>query len=60
MSAEKGNNDNNDNLEHIRKYVQKHERYFEALGFQRPGGSRGTTRSSGPRSGRWTWPRSKD
>ena len=33
--AEKGNKDN---LEHIRKYVQKHERYFEALGFQRPGG----------------------
>ena len=32
MSAE------NNNLEHIRKYVQKHERYFEALGFQRPGG----------------------
>ena len=32
---EKGNKDN---LEHIRKYVQKHERYFEALGFQRPGG----------------------
>ena len=32
MSAEK------DNLEHIRKYIQKHERYFEALGFQRPGG----------------------
>ena len=38
MSAEKGNNYNNDNLEHIRRYVQKHERYFEALGFQRPGG----------------------
>ena len=56
MSAEKGNKDN---LEHIRRYVQKHERYFEALGFQRPGGSRGTTRSSGPRNGRWTWPRSK-
>ena len=35
MSAEK---DNKDNLEHIRKYIQKHERYFEALGFQRPGG----------------------
>ena len=35
MSARK---DNNDNLEHIRKYIQKHERYFEALGFQRPGG----------------------
>ena len=35
MSAEKGNKDN---LEHIRKYIQKHERYFEALGFQRPGG----------------------
>ena len=35
MSAGKGNNDN---LEHIRRYVQKHERYFEALGFQRPGG----------------------
>ena len=35
MSAWK---DNNDNLEHIRKYIQKHERYFEALGFQRPGG----------------------
>ena len=35
MSAEKGNKDN---LEHIRRYVQKHERYFEALGFQRPGG----------------------
>ena len=32
MSAEK------DNLEHIRMYIQKHERYFEALGFQRPGG----------------------
>ena len=35
MSAEK---DNKDNLEHIRNYIQKHERYFEALGFQRPGG----------------------
>ena len=35
MSAEK---DTKDNLEHIRRYVQKHERYFEALGFQRPGG----------------------
>ena len=32
MSADK------DNLEHIRMYIQKHERYFEALGFQRPGG----------------------
>ena len=32
MSAEK------DTLEHIRNYIQKHERYFEALGFQRPGG----------------------
>ena len=32
MSAEK------DTLEHIRMYIQKHERYFEALGFQRPGG----------------------
>ena len=32
MSADK------DTLEHIRKYIQKHERYFEALGFQRPGG----------------------
>ena len=29
---------NRENLEHIRKYIQKHERYFEALGFQRPGG----------------------
>ena len=37
MSAGKGNKDNKDNLEHIRRYVQKHERYFEALGFQRPG-----------------------
>ena len=35
MSAEKGNKDD---LEHIRQYIQKHERYFEALGFQRPGG----------------------
>ena len=35
MSAEKNNREN---LEHIRKYIQKHERYFEALGFQRPGG----------------------
>ena len=35
MSAEKGNKDN---LEHIRRYIQKHERHFEALGFQRPGG----------------------
>ena len=25
-------------LEYIRQYIQKHERYFEALGFQRPGG----------------------
>ena len=32
MSADKHN------LEHIRQYIQKHERYFEALGFQRPGG----------------------
>ena len=32
MSAQK------DNLEHIRKYIQQHESYFEALGFQRPGG----------------------
>ena len=32
MSAQK------DNLEHIRKYIQQHEPYFEALGFQRPGG----------------------
>ena len=30
--------DHKDNLEHIRQYIQKHERYFEALGFQRPGG----------------------
>ena len=49
-----------DNLEHIRRYIQQHEPYFEALGFQRPGGSRGTTPSRDPRSGRWTWPRSKD
>ena len=27
-----------DHLEHIRKYVLTNERYFEALGFQRPGG----------------------
>ena len=27
-----------DMLEQIRTYVLKHERYFEALGFQRPGG----------------------
>ena len=27
-----------DHLELIRTYVLKHERYFEALGFQRPGG----------------------
>ena len=32
MSARK------DDLEHIRKYIQQHEPYFEALGFQRPGG----------------------
>ena len=38
MSAEKDNLENLDNLEHIRKYIQKHERYFETLGFQRPGG----------------------
>ena len=44
----------------IRTYVLKHEKYFEALGFQRPAGSPGTTRSSDPRSGPWTWPRSKD
>ena len=30
--------DHKHNLEHIRQYIQKHERYFEALGFQRPGG----------------------
>ena len=30
--------DQKNNLEHIRMYIQKHERYFEALGFQRPGG----------------------
>ena len=35
MSAWK---DNNGNLDHIRKYVLTNERYFEALGFQRPGG----------------------
>ena len=52
--------DQKDMLEQIRTYVLKHERYFEALGFQRPGGLPGTTRSSGPRSGPWTWRRSKD
>ena len=30
--------DQKDMLEQIRTYVLKHERYFEALGFQRPGG----------------------
>ena len=30
--------DQTNDLEYIRQYIQKHERYFEALGFQRPGG----------------------
>ena len=30
--------DQKNDLEYIRQYIQKHERYFEALGFQRPGG----------------------
>ena len=30
--------DQKNDLEFIRQYIQKHERYFEALGFQRPGG----------------------
>ena len=30
--------DQKNDIEHIRQYIQKHERYFELLGFQRPGG----------------------
>ena len=30
--------DQKNDLEFIRQYIQKHERYFETLGFQRPGG----------------------
>ena len=52
--------DQKDMVEQIRTYVLKHEKYFEALGFRDRVGSPGTTRSSDPRSGHWTWPRSKD
>ena len=30
--------DQKHDVEHIRQYIQKHERYFELLGFDRPGG----------------------
>ena len=52
--------DQKNDLEYIRQYIQKHERYFEALGFQRPGGLPRYYTEQRPRSGRWTWPRSKD
>ena len=44
--------------EHIRQYIQKHERYFELLGFPAPGRAPALLRRAAARGvAPGTWPR---